>query len=188
MAFLSFLTFGFSAVAITVLAAAALMHFSLGNKAESAIWAARAAAVVGAYLSVLCAFSVVVPRSQLRVGDSVCYGNWCVSVVHAEREGGSIAVLLKTENRRDDGSVRPNSPRVLVLDDLNRPAESLGEPIPALNIPLLPHESLTRELVYRLPAGAKRLHLEITEGTWFSPLLIGSQNALFRPRPQFQIL
>jgi len=146
-----------------------------------------AAAIFTTYVVLLLAVSIPSAPRNLRLGEQECFGDWCASVVQAEQEGGAVSVILRTDNRRQNSAVRPQSPRVQILDTAGRAAALVTVPTPALDAPVPPGESVTRQLVFSTPPGASELHLEITEGPWFSSLLIGSPNAPFHNRPRVRI-
>ncbi len=143
--------------------------------------------VAGGYFTLLVAFSVQTGSRDLRLGDSLCFGDWCASVMQAAHQGGEVAVTLRTESRRDGAPVWPDQPEVRVIDDGGRQADLVGNPAPPLDAPLQPGESLTRELVFSTPPGASELHVEITHDPWFNKFLIGSDGAPFHGRARIKI-
>ena len=146
-----------------------------------------ATVVAGGYFAVLVASSIGNGTRDLHLGDSLCFGDWCASVMEAAHQGGAVQVTVRTENHRDGGPVRPDSPEIRVVDDGGREADLVGNPVPALDAPLQPGESLTRQLVFSTPPGASDLHVEISQGSWINRLLISGGNSQSHRRARLRI-
>ena len=159
----------------------------LGRMGKALRYLVTATVVAGSYFAILMGSSIRTGTRDLRLGDSLCFGDWCASVMEAAHQGGSVQVTLRTENRRDGSPVRPDSPDDRVVDDGGREADLVGTPVPALDAPLQPGESLTRQLVFSTPPGASELHVEISQGSWINRLLITGEASPSRRRARLRI-
>ena len=159
----------------------------LGRMRKSMRYLVTATVVAGSYFAILVGLSLRAGTRDLHLGDTLCFGDWCASVMEAAHQGGSVQVTLRTESHRDGAPVRPESPEVRVVDDGGREADLVGTPVPAVDAPLQPGESLTRQLVFSTPPGASELHVEISQGSWINRLLITGGQSLAGRRARLRI-
>lgn len=125
--------------------------------------------VVGAasYMAVVVAVSLVLPRRVLRIGEPLCFDDWCVAVTRVKhaRDGERVAyhVDLRLSSRARRVSQRENNLAVYLTDDLGRRFDSVhaSADLP-FSVLLQPGQSADVSRSFAVPAEARGVGVVLT--------------------------
>ncbi|MCG3119635.1 MAG: hypothetical protein ALAOOOJD_02104 [bacterium] len=111
------------------------------------------------YLGIVLIVSLAAPRRLLRLGEPLCFDDWCITVENIERtvspsEANYIA-SLHLANRARRVAQSENELVIYLSDTFGRRYDPLPDStaIP-LNVLLQPQESVTTRRTFKVPAGA----------------------------------
>ena len=137
------------------------------------------------------AYSVVGVRRAKALGGATAAGEFHIVTLRTRFDEHTIAPT------RGDRPLTPNPRSVVVTDEQGRafPASELGQNALAaaggaglpLDTPLRPGQSYTTELVFDLPADARRPTLLVTESLLPTRLIIGHENSPFHRKTRFSL-
>ena len=148
----------------------------------------RLAAGAGVYMGIVVAVSLVLPRQVIKIGETLCFDDWCVAVtgVKSTPESGRIAyrVDLRVSSRARRISQREKGLAVYLTDDQGRrydPSESTG----AFDVLLGPGDSADASRTFSLPAGARHVGVVIAHEAGGFPIawFIIGYDSWFRKSP-----
>lgn len=151
--------------------------------------------LVGAavYMAIVIAVSLVLPRQVIRMGDPLCFDDWCVTVtgVHPAPEGGRVVyrVDLRLSSRARRVSQREKNLAVYLTDDRGR----RYDPVPVTSdIPysvlLRPQESVDVNRSFALPAQSSGVGVVIAhEGGFPIGWFIIGYDTWFRKPPMVRV-
>lgn len=118
------------AAAATLLAAAALalhMQFVHARRILE-----RLLACAGAYMGIVIAVSLILPRRVIRQNERLCFDDWCIAVEEVERQAqngvANYTVGLRLSSRALRVAQRENNLAVYLTDDLDRRYDPLPDP------------------------------------------------------------
>ena len=141
------------------------------------------------YMATVVAVSLALPRRILRVGDPLCFDDWCVAVtgVQHAREDDRIVyqVGLRLSSRARRVAQREKNLAVYLTDDHGRryDPQAVSSDVP-FSILLQPQESVDLSRRFRVPAEARGVGVVIThEGGFPIGWLIIGYDTWFRKPP-----
>lgn len=157
-----------SVVTLAVAALAALR----GRRPRAMTILRRYAIGAAIYFGIVIIVSLAAPRQLLRLGEPLCFDDWCITVENVERvvspsEVNYIASLhLASRARRV--AQRENGLVVYLSDTFGHRYDSVSDStaIP-LNVLLQPLESVTTRRIFKVPTGATVSGLVITHESKF---------------------
>jgi hypothetical protein len=122
---------------------------------------------VSAYMAVVVAWSLILPRRVVEVGDAQCFDDWCVSIAGFRRapEIARVAysVDLRLSSRARRVSQRENNLVVYLTDDHGRRYDPVADnSSAAFNVLLRPQESVVVSRSFMVPAEAPEVGVVIT--------------------------
>jgi hypothetical protein len=94
-----------------------------------------------------------------------------------------VWIDLQTESHAKSGIVRPDSPSVRAVDSRGRSFPPGLENGPPLDTQLKPGEKSSTQYTFFMLPDSERPVVEVTQGRWFTRLLIGHPNSLYHKRP-----
>jgi len=120
-----------------------------------------------AYMAVVIAVSLILPRRVVQANDPQCFDDWCVSVAGFKRspEGASVAYSLdlRLSSRARRISQRENSLAVYLTDDRGRRYDPQPDPSSTpFNVLLGPLESVVVSRRFLAPSDATGVGIVIT--------------------------
>lgn len=148
-----------------LLAAACFAVRQQYGRARRILW--RLLIGAAAYMTVVIAVSLSLPRRIIKVGDPECFDDWCVSVVGYRRtvEGDHLAyrVDLRLFSQARRISQREHNLAVYLTDEQGRRYDSLANKsdLP-FHVLLRPQESIVASREFLLPAKATQVGAVIT--------------------------
>jgi hypothetical protein len=140
--------------------------------------------LIGVYLAVVIAVSIVSPRRSIPLKEPQCFDDWRVSVDRVDRTAAgmdvSYAVTLGLSSRARARAQRENGVSVYVVDDQGRRFEPREDPqdVP-FNVLLHPGESVNATRRFLLPADARGPGLVIAHERFPGIFIIGDDQSLF---------
>lgn len=152
---------------VVTLLAAAVLALS-GKRARSLELLKRWGIGFAAYMGVVVATSVLLPRSVARLGEALCNDDWCLTVEGIGREGNTYRVGLKMESRAARVTQREFGVLVYLTDTEGRrytPRAETGEV--AFDVPLRPQEAVQTARTFDLPEGVRPAGLVVRYGSGF---------------------
>lgn len=160
---LLFITVFFASL-ITLLAAAVT---AIGGRGGRSLRILRIYGIcIGIYLGIVVLTSLILPRRILKLGDSRCFDDWCMSVENFRKSRQptaiSYVVTLRLSSRARRITQRENGVAVYLTDDQGRRVDPIPDrtAVP-LNALLQPQESITATRVFEVPPNASGLGLVI---------------------------
>jgi hypothetical protein len=139
------------------------------------------------------AVSLILPRRVVKVGDSQCFDDWCVSVVGYRRtpEDARVAYTLdlRLSSRARRVSQRENSLAVYLIGNHGRRYDPLPDnsSVP-FSVLLQPQQSVLASRSFLVPAGAADVSAVITqEGGFPIGWFIIGYDAWFRKPPLIRL-
>ena len=147
--------------------------------------------IVGAaaYMAVVIAVSLILPRRVVKVGDPQCFDDWCVSIAGFKRapEGARVAyrVDLRLSSRARRVAQRENNLAVYLTDQHGRRYDPVPDQTATpFTVLLRPQESVVVSRSFLVPAGAGEVGAVIThEGGFPIGWLIVGYDTWFRKPP-----
>lgn len=142
-----------------------------------------------AYMGVVIAVSLILPRRVVMVGDPQCFDDWCVSIAGFKRapEGARVAytVDLRLFSRARRVSQREKNLAVYLTDDRGRRYDPVDDKSAApFNVLLQPEESVVVSRSFLVPADAAGVGVVIThEGGFPIGWFIIGYDTWFRKPP-----
>lgn len=124
------------------------------------------------YLGIVLIVSLAAPRQLLRLGEPLCFDDWCITVENVERGVSPSEVTyiasLHLASRARRVAQRENDLVVYLSDTFGRRYDPVADStaIP-LNVLLQPLESVTTRRTFKVPAGATVSGLVITHESKF---------------------
>ncbi|HLM99080.1 MAG TPA: hypothetical protein VK335_07350 [Bryobacteraceae bacterium] len=141
------------------------------------------------YMAIVIAVSVVLPRRVLRVGDPLCFDDWCVAVTGvkpAPESGRTVyCVELRLSSRARRVSQRERNLAVYLTDDQGRRFDpvAVNSDVP-YSVLLRPQESVEVSRSFALPAEASGVGVVIShEGGFPIGWFIIGYDTWFRKPP-----
>lgn len=117
--------------------------------------------LVGAavYMAVVIAVSLMLPRQVIKVGEPLCFDDWCVSVAGfqraPERNDVRYRVDLRLSSRARRVSQRERNLAVYLTDDHGRRYDPVADNASApFSVLLAPRESVVVSRSFQVPTGA----------------------------------
>jgi hypothetical protein len=143
------------------------------------------------YLTVVVGVSIAEPQRVVALGQSQCFGAMCFAVTGAEEvpqfvgknavKDGSrlVRVTVRVRNTSRKTSERERRIRAYLLDGQGRRwAESSGVSGNPLNRQVAAGQEMISEPMFKVPADATELRLQLTRGRWQpGALVIGDADA-----------
>jgi hypothetical protein len=142
-----------------------------------------------AYMAVVVAVSLILPRRVVKVGDPQCFDDWCVSIAGFKRapQGTYVAysVDLRLSSRARRAPQRENNLAVYLTDDRGRRHDPVADKsAAAFNVLLQPHESLVVSRKFLVPVDAADVGAVVThEGGFPIGWFIIGYDTWFRKPP-----
>jgi hypothetical protein len=140
-------------------------------------------------MAAVIAVSLILPRRAVRIGDTQCFDDWCVSIAGFRRaaEGAHVSynvdLLLSSRARRV--SQRENNLAVYLTDDHGRRFDPVaGNSAAPFNVLLRPRDSVVVSRSFLVPAQAAEVGVVIThEGGFPIAWFIIGYDTWFRKPP-----
>ena len=143
---------------------------------------------LGLYLAIVVLTSLILPRRILKLGDSRCFDDWCMSVENFRQARQptaiSYVVTLRLSSRARRVTQRENGVALYLTDDQGRRVDPIPDrtAVP-LNALLQPQESITATRVFEVPPNASGLGLVIAHEGGFpvGSFIIGYETWFRKP-------
>jgi hypothetical protein len=151
---------------IVTLALVAL--FALLGRRKRAIGLLRRYAIAAAiYLGIVLVVSPIAPRRELRLGEPLCFDDWCITVESAQRTAAAsqeaYLVQMRLSSRARGISQRENGLVVYLTDAGGRRFDPVADPAaPPFNTLLHPLESVVTTRTFTVPRDVEQPALVIT--------------------------
>ena len=143
-----------------------------------------AAVLIAVYAVLLTGFSLTSSSPQLKPGEQQCFGDWCVAVSHTLYHDNKVYCTVRVDNRSATRDVQPARPQVLAVDSARRsfsPGYQSGQ---ALEEPVGAGMGFAKTYTFALLPDSEKPMVEITNGPWYTVLMIGHPNSLFHAVPR----
>jgi len=159
--------------AVSTLVAAA--YAAIRHRRDRALRLLRRLGTTAAvYMGIVLLVSLVVSRRVLKVGDNLCFDDWCVGVAEVNRTTvGTLAsydVTIRVSSRARVRVQRANGASAYMTDGLGRRYDPLPD---ASAIPLTtylkPGESVDTRRTFQLPVDAREPGVVLTHGEGIGP-------------------
>ena len=144
---------------------------------------------ITAYMAAVISVSLILPRRVVKIGDSQCFDDWCVSVAGFRRapQGADVSynVDLRLFSRARRVSQRENNLAVYLTDSYGRRYDPLADnSATPFNVLLRPQESVVVSRSFLVPAEAAEVSVAIThEGGFPIGWFIVGYDTWFRKPP-----
>ena len=136
-----------------------------------------AAIVAGAYAMALLTFSLTSRDRTIELGQPKCFDDWCVTVTRADHDDTGAVVEVKVKSQARRAHMRPDHPRIEVLDLRGRVFTPLSADGPPLNKQLAPGEEFTASFQFKVAGDLLHPVVLVSEGGWLTRLIIGDENS-----------
>ena len=122
------------------------------------------ALVTLAYMAIVAAVSLVMPRSEVAVGENQCSDDWCIAVDDAKPlDDSSAVVTFRVSSRARRVTQRERFVVVYLRDSVGRRYDPDPAPDqPPFDVELLPGAKVLTKRVFRVPRNTRGLGVIIT--------------------------
>jgi hypothetical protein len=147
---------------------------------------------LGVYVALLLGFAWLTPQEYLNLKQEKCFDEMCFSVTQATRvatpQGTTVTIMLQLRNAALRSAQKPDSPVAVLVDGQGHAYQlSAMSQHPVWAQQLQPGETQDRALIFQIPATVTTVFLEITEGSFPSQVIIGSENSPWHEHPRFRL-
>jgi hypothetical protein len=156
----------------------------------------------GGYVVLWLIFYLISGNVTTPLGTDVCFDDWCAAITQIEKgpdlktklpppaaDSMWVVLYVKMSNHARGIAQKPSEPRIHLIDDKGNywaysqkgqtAMEKVTGDLPDIGSRLALHQELATQLVFAIPADAKKVKVLIEEGPFITKLLLPQDEQVF---------